>query len=73
MKRETNIFDKIGTLISGYKGYQERDSRRECDRQLKELIANKLSETEKTFTSIKKKHSSKFLNNDVIIQNIIET
>lgn len=52
MKREANIFDKIGTLIPGYKGYQERDSRRECDRQLKELIATKLSETEKTLNSL---------------------
>jgi hypothetical protein len=52
MKRETNIFDKIGTLIPGYKGYQERDSRRECDRQLKEQIASKLSETETTLNSL---------------------
>jgi len=52
MKRETNIFDKIGTLIPAYKGYQERDSRRECDRQLKEKITTKLSETEKTLNSL---------------------
>ena len=52
MKRETNIFDKIGTLIPGYKGYQARDSRRECDRQLKEQIATKLYETEKTLNSL---------------------
>ncbi|MDB0040630.1 hypothetical protein N9E81_00445 [Algibacter sp.] len=47
MNRETNIFDKIGTLIPGYKGYQERDGRRECDRQLREQIAYLLSEIEK--------------------------
>ena len=52
MKRKTNIFDKIGTLIPGYKGYQERDSRRECDRQLREQIADKLSETEKIINSL---------------------
>jgi len=52
MKRATNIFDKIGTLIPGYKGYQERDSRRECDRQLKEKISSKLSDTEKTIDSL---------------------
>ena len=52
MNRKINIFDKIGTLIPGYKGYQERDSRRECDRQLREQIADKLSETEKTINSI---------------------
>lgn len=52
MNRKTNIFDKIGTLIPGYKGYQERDSRRECDRQLREQIADKLSETEKIINSL---------------------
>lgn len=46
MKRTTNIFDKIGTLIPGYRGYQEREGRRECDRQLREQIADKLSEIE---------------------------
>jgi hypothetical protein len=43
MKRKKNIFDKIGSLIPGYRGYQERESRRECDRQLREEIASKLS------------------------------
>jgi len=47
MKRATNIFDKIGTLIPGYGGYQEREGRRECDRQLREQIACNLSEIEK--------------------------
>jgi hypothetical protein len=46
MKRKINIFDKIGTLIPGYKGYQEREGRRECDRQLREKISDKLSEIE---------------------------
>ena len=39
-------------MIPGYKGYQERDSRRECDRQLREQIADKLSETEKIINSL---------------------
>lgn len=47
MKRETNIFDKIGTLIPGYRGYQEREGRRECDRQLREQIAGRLTYVEK--------------------------
>ena len=51
MKRKTNIFDKIGTLIPGYKGYQERDGRRECDRQLREKIAENLSVIEKKISS----------------------
>jgi len=52
MKRTTNIFDKIGTLIPGYRGYQEREGRRECDRQLREQIADKLSEIEKKISSL---------------------
>ena len=51
MKRPTNLFDKIGTLIPGYKGYQEREGRRECDRQLREQIADRLSEVEKKITA----------------------
>jgi len=47
MERETNIFDKIGTLIPGYRGYQEREGRRECDRQLRELISDKLTYIER--------------------------
>lgn len=52
MKRTTNIFDKIGTLIPGYRGYQEREGRRECDRQLREQIADKLSEIEKKISAL---------------------
>jgi hypothetical protein len=52
MKRKLNIFDKIGTLIPGYKGYQEREGRRECDRQLKEQIADKLTLVEKDINSL---------------------
>ena len=51
MKRALNIFDKIGTLIPGYMGYQEREGRRECDRQLREQIADKLTTVEKTINS----------------------
>lgn len=52
MKRTTNIFDKIGTLVPGYRGYQEREGRRECDRQLREQIADKLSEIEKKISAL---------------------
>jgi hypothetical protein len=52
MKRNLNIFDKIGTLIPGYKGYQEREGRRECDRQLREQIADKLTLVEKDINSL---------------------
>lgn len=52
MKREANIFDKIGTLIPGYRGYQEREGRRECDRQLREKIADRLSDIEKQVENV---------------------
>ena len=52
MKRTTNIFDKIGTLIPGYRGYQEREGRRECDRQLREQIADKLYVIEKKISAL---------------------
>ena len=47
MERTTNIFDKIGSLIPGYRGYTEREGRRNCDKILREEISTKLSETEK--------------------------
>lgn len=47
MKRGLNIFDKIGTLIPGYIGYQEREGRRECDRKLREQISDQLILVEK--------------------------
>ena len=34
MERSKNIFDKLGSLIPGYRGYAERDSRRNCDKLL---------------------------------------
>ena len=40
MERSKNIFDKIGSLIPGYRGYAERDGRRNCDK----LLRNKISE-----------------------------
>ncbi|NMD00249.1 MAG: hypothetical protein GYA62_11095 [Bacteroidales bacterium] len=52
MKRKENIFDKIGTLIPGYIGYKERESRRNCDRQLREQISDILSKSEKKILSI---------------------
>ena len=51
MDRLKNIFDKIGALIPGYKGYTERDGRRNCDKILRDSIAAKLSECEKNFYS----------------------
>jgi hypothetical protein len=47
MDRKKNIFDKIGSLIPGYRGYAEREGRRNCDKILREEIAHKLGEVEK--------------------------
>jgi hypothetical protein len=49
---ETNIFQKIGTLIPGYKGYQEREGRRECDRLLREEISDGLMRIEKKINGL---------------------
>ena len=38
MERKKNIFDKIGSLIPGYIGYAERDSRRVCDQKIRKEI-----------------------------------
>ena len=46
MDRLKNVFDKIGSLIPGYKGYAERDGRRNCDKILRDSISAQLSECE---------------------------
>ena len=46
MERTVNLLDKIGTLIPGYKGYVERDGRRNCDKQLRSILSLKLFECE---------------------------
>ena len=46
MKRKTNILDRIGSLIPGYRGYAERDGRRNCDKQLRSILSLKLFECE---------------------------
>ena len=46
MERAVNIFDKIGSLIPGYRGYAVRDGRRNCDKQLRSILSLKLFECE---------------------------
>ena len=46
MDRKKNIFDKIASLIPGYKGYAERDGRRNCDKILRDKISGQLKEME---------------------------
>ena len=47
MIRRKNIFDRIGSLIPGYKGYSEREGRRNTDKVLREEISKKMYEIEK--------------------------
>jgi hypothetical protein len=47
MEREKIIFDKIGALIPGYRGYAEREGRRQCDKLLREEIASIIAQCEK--------------------------
>tara|TARA_B110000483_G_C18107149_1_gene508141 strand:+ start:426 stop:890 length:465 start_codon:yes stop_codon:yes gene_type:complete len=48
MERAVNIFDKIGSLIPGYRGYAVRDGRRNCDKHLRNILSSKLIECENT-------------------------
>lgn len=50
MQRQSNIFDKIGSLIPGYSGYAERDGRRQCDKLLREKIVVILDSSENVIT-----------------------
>jgi hypothetical protein len=47
MDRIKNIFDKIGSLIPGYRGYAEREGRRNCDKILRESVVDILILVEK--------------------------
>lgn len=47
MERPVNILDKIGSLIPGYRGYVEREGRRNCDKVLRETLSDELSRFEK--------------------------
>ncbi len=47
MDKRKNIFDKIGSLIPGYRGYAERDGRRNCDKLLRVGLADKIARIEK--------------------------
>lgn len=45
-KRNVNIFDRIGALIPGYKGYSLREEQRNTDKKIREYIASQLSSLE---------------------------
>ena len=46
MERSKNIFDKIGSLIPGYRGYAERDGRRNCDKLLRNEVSEDITNCE---------------------------
>ena len=50
-QRSLNILDKIGSLIPGYDGYKDRSSRKNCDKQLRVILSNKLNEYENSITT----------------------
>lgn len=47
-----NIFEKIGSFIPGYKGYSERESRRDTDKLLRGAIANQLDRMKTSIDSV---------------------
>ncbi|HPV53693.1 MAG TPA: hypothetical protein PK793_06500, partial [Syntrophales bacterium] len=47
MDKSKSIFDNIGALIPGYRGYAEREGRRHCDRIVRESVAQALAACEK--------------------------
>ena len=51
MERTKNIFDKIGSLIPGYRGYAERDGRRNCDKLLRNKISEEIIKCETTLNA----------------------
>ena len=53
--RKLNIFDKIGSLIPGYKGYAVRDELRNNDKKLREHLAKIIQEAESLIVIHQKK------------------
>jgi len=50
MQRSINIFDKLGSLIPGYRGYAERNNRRQSERILRDSICHVLESCERTIS-----------------------
>ena len=53
-KRDVNIFDKIGTLIRGFKGYSNRSEMRSSDTLLRNEVAGIIQQTEHIVIEIQK-------------------
>ena len=61
MDRKKNLLDKIGALIPGYRGYSERDGRRDTDKITRESICLNLNEIEKNISKQLKKMNIKVI------------
>jgi len=48
MSRARSIIETLASLIPGYRGYSDRESRRDSDRALRQAIANTLDATRST-------------------------
>jgi len=70
MDREKNIFDKIGSLIPGYRGYAERDGRRNCDKLLRNNISDQITKFENVLNTRMKNEIKN--NNFAFIQDLEE-
>lgn len=46
--RRTNLFEKIGNMIRGYKGYSLRDEKRNTDKKLRDELSGIIQQSEKT-------------------------
>lgn len=69
MERKINIFDKIGNLIPGYKGYVIRDEKRNTDKKFRDELVSRLNHAEEYLILHQKKLIS---SNDVISLTIWE-
>lgn len=47
-----NIFEKIGAIIPGYKGYSEKETRRDTDKLLRMKLAKQLDDMKAVFDKI---------------------
>lgn len=45
-QRRTNVFEKIGNMIRGYKGYSLRDEKRNTDKKLRNELAGFIQQSE---------------------------
>jgi hypothetical protein len=51
MQRSINIFDKLGSIIPGYKGYAERNNRRQSEKLLREKLSQAIYSCEKVMSN----------------------